>query len=117
MITVTSSDLNHRWGQLMAEVQREDAVLRVVNHRTKCVQAYISRDCPPDLAIVDDDGIRQLLAPVGQRRHAKRCPGCEQVKNVEEFHRNRAAHDGRAAICKLCEGKRHRSAGTPEQVV
>lgn len=118
LITVTSSDLNHRWGQLMHEVQRNDAVLRVINRRTRCVQGYITRDVPPDLAIVDDDGILALLVPVGQRRRAKRCPDCGDVKDVEEFHRNRAAHDGRSAYCKGCEGKRgaarHRPASRHE---
>jgi hypothetical protein len=109
LITVTSSDLNHRWGLLMAEVLRNDAVLRVINQRTRCVQGYITRDVPPDLAVVDHDGTREYLAvPRARARSRKLCPGCGVPKDVEDFAKNRARHDGREGICKECDGSRPR---------
>jgi hypothetical protein len=32
----------------------------------------------------------------------KRCPDCEQIKSVDDFHNNKRSHDGKAAYCKVC---------------
>lgn len=34
--------------------------------------------------------------------NTKRCPDCEQIKSVDEFHNNKASNDGKAAYCKVC---------------
>ena len=34
--------------------------------------------------------------------NTKRCPDCEQIKSVDEFHNNKASIDGKAAYCKVC---------------
>jgi hypothetical protein len=41
---------------------------------------------------------RQRLVPTGQ----KYCPRCELTQPVENFGRNRAAHDGLTAYCRPC---------------
>jgi hypothetical protein len=33
---------------------------------------------------------------------SKRCPTCSEVKSRDEFHKNRATHDGLASYCKPC---------------
>jgi hypothetical protein len=33
----------------------------------------------------------------------KRCPTCETVKPLSEFHKNRTKKDGHAAICRICK--------------
>lgn len=38
----------------------------------------------------------------------KRCTGCEEVKPVSEFYRNRSNGDGLAHYCKSCEAERKR---------
>lgn len=35
-------------------------------------------------------------------RGRKRCPACETEKNLDDFHRNAAAPDGRQAYCRPC---------------
>lgn len=37
----------------------------------------------------------------------KYCPKCNQTKQIDEFHRNKARHDGRKAHCKSCTKARH----------
>lgn len=33
----------------------------------------------------------------------KRCPRCQKVKSISEFHRNRGSYDGLNTYCKLCQ--------------
>ena len=37
----------------------------------------------------------------------KRCAKCKKKKQIEEFYRNRAKHDGRQASCIPCQKKYH----------
>lgn len=39
----------------------------------------------------------------------KRCPRCEVVHNLSDFHRDRGRADGREAICKICANIRDRA--------
>lgn len=32
----------------------------------------------------------------------KRCPGCGEIKSLEEYHRDRGLRDGRARLCRTC---------------
>lgn len=34
--------------------------------------------------------------------NTKRCPDCEQIKSVDEFHNNKNCKDGKATYCKVC---------------
>lgn len=41
----------------------------------------------------------------------KKCNRCEQMKPVEEFHKNSASYDGRRSICKECHNAGRRVVG------
>lgn len=50
--------------------------------------------------------------------NTKRCPYCEQIKPVNDFHNNKNTSDGKATYCKVCllaKGKAYRLAN-PEKV-
>lgn len=41
----------------------------------------------------------------------KKCNRCNELKPVEEFHKNSASHDGRRTICKECHNTARRVVG------
>lgn len=43
-----------------------------------------------------------------QEHKTKKCKGCYEVKQLDEFGKNKRMKDGHLNYCKICEGKRKR---------
>ena len=52
---------------------------------------------------------RSVRAPRDVPPGHKYCPGCQQVKPLSKWHRNRKARDGFSSYCKICRKSQSRA--------
>jgi len=78
-----------------------------VRELTGCAKDAVTRatrNAFPDKPVKNDSLVKFLLSKKGLRH----CPGCSQIKSVDEFYFNSSKSDGSSSLCKECNKQARR---------
>jgi hypothetical protein len=76
---------------------------------TECGHADHDRDAEAVGELLDALGLTEHLRTAAPKPTSKRCTGCQEVKDLEEFPRRSNASDRRISRCRKCRNEHNRA--------
>jgi hypothetical protein len=102
LTTFGLTDLNRRRHQITG-AKNAGHCIRLIDHRNGEVWGYVTKEPPPDLEWVADDGTAEALAlPPRDPDATKWCPACGSELSLDAFRRDCTRPDGCDTECRAC---------------